>query len=129
MADKKTTADDVIKALEKRTDLLREVKERLSPEPRTVWALTLVEHEFGQRDEGSILFIRRTDAIDYKNERTGRGAPGQFFTYDGPDSVQVTPEVYQRIQEAGGRLRGPSWVRSVMTQSQPITAALWEKKS
>lgn len=128
MADRKVTADDVLKALEKRPDLLREVQERLSPEPRTAWVLTLVEHEFGQRDEGSILFIDRDDALAYKAERTGRGAPGQFFTYDGPEAVQVTPEVYQRIQKAGGRLRGPSWVRSVMTQPQPLTTDLWEKK-
>ena len=59
----------------------------------TVWALTQVEHEFGQRDEGFILFPSNSAAKDFAKENR---TPG--WSYEGPKAVEVSPVVWERIQ-------------------------------
>jgi len=60
----------------------------------TVWALTQIEHEFGQRDEGFILFPSNSSAKDFaKANRT----PG--WDYEGPKAVEVSKGVLDKIQQ------------------------------
>jgi len=97
----KVTADQVVKALEKDPELLKEVKSKLNPEPRVAFAVLMVEHEFGQRDEGYTLWPTEEAAKAHKQRNEGPGAPGQYFSYEGPYAYAVTPEVWEAIQEKG----------------------------
>lgn len=102
MTKRDITAADVIKALEKRPDLLESVKAQLA-EPQVnqvAWTLLSVEHEFGQRDEGWSLFPTQEAARVWKEEHEG-GTVGQYFTYEGPKAFEVTAEVWKLLKEKG----------------------------
>ena len=93
----KPTADDVIRALQKEPELLAEVRDKLlyggQPGGRvTLWGLTMIEHEFGQRDEGWTLFISKDQALEYQKQHT-EGC----WSYEGPSPAEVTHEVAQLV--------------------------------
>ena len=101
MPKSKVTAERVLEALEKNPELLKEVKERLNPEPRTAFAVLMVEHEFGQRDEGWTLHPTYEEAMAHKKEMEGPGAPGQYFSYEGPRAFPVDVKVWALLEEEG----------------------------
>lgn len=99
----KDNADRVLEALAKKPELLAEIKARMAPvDPRATyaaWAVLMIEHEWGQRDEGWTLFPDKDLAEAHKKEREGKatGAPGQWFEYT-LTQVQVNTEVWTLMQ-------------------------------
>jgi hypothetical protein len=69
----------------------------------TAYAVVMVEHEFGQRDEGWTLHITKDDAKSWQKQANSRGAgaPGQYFSYEGPIQVNVTEAVWRLLKEKG----------------------------
>lgn len=113
----KDDADKVMAALERKPDLLAEIKSRLgyTPPPPGIldedpiikdllgasfqaWAVLMVEHEFGQRDEGYTLFLTVNLAKAYKAKCEAiPGVPGQGWSYH-LHQVLVDVHVYRRLQ-------------------------------
>jgi hypothetical protein len=107
MANPKVTAEDVIRALRKDPQLLADVRAKLGAElPPVAWGLTMVEHEFGQRDEGWSIFPTKEAALAYQKEHEG-GIPEQYWTYDGPTVVRISHPVAELLIKEG-RLSGKS---------------------
>ncbi len=77
----KDAADRILDALGRNPELKAEIRSRLAteafteimstakPTTFTAWAVLAVEHEFGQRDEGWMLFASKTDAQTYLGQR------------------------------------------------------------
>lgn len=91
---------------------------RSYPRPRTAWAVLMVEHEFGQRDEGWTLWASQEEAQAHKDKCQGPGAPGQYFSYEGPRAYTVAPDVWAKLQK---QERLSSQGRSFPKQGTTIT--------
>lgn len=113
----KDQADRILAALEGKPELREEIRRRLQETPpqakgedsttsdscHVAWAVLMVEHEFGQRDEGYTLFLTKEKAAAYADEEgsTGHCSTGQGFSYH-VHPVTVASWVFQFIQ-GGGR--------------------------
>lgn len=112
--DIKTQADRLVAALRRKPELLQEVLRQLAPgEDESVddeddvlgahvaFAVLMVEHEFGQRDEGWSLHATRGDALAWKQKQEALpGASGQAFTYH-VSSLGVTAKVWRLLNSLG----------------------------
>lgn len=97
----KPTADQVIKALEKDPELMSEVRKKLDQNTYYhAWAVLMVEHEWGQRDEGWSLWLTEEEALAHKKKCEGPGAPGQYFSYEGPRMYLVDANVKAAIKNS-----------------------------
>jgi len=81
-------------------------KQRKALEPRVAFLVLMVEHEWGQRDEGWRMFPSQAQALEYKKENEGPGAPGQYFSYEGPYIYHVTAEVWDLLHMHPGSTFG-----------------------
>ncbi len=105
MADLKEKAARIVEALKARPELHAEVERQLveGATPKTAFAVLMIEHEFGQRDEGYVIFPTweaAEKAVSEGNKR-GAGAPGQFFEHTGPHTVLIKHEVYALLMKHG----------------------------
>jgi hypothetical protein len=71
--------------------------------PHMTWAVLMIEHEFGQRDEGWTLFATLDAAKDWRAEKNkgSSGAPGQYFSYETPIPMTVDHAVWTRLSTEG----------------------------
>lgn len=103
-AKKLEAADRVIETLKRDPELLEAVKIRLHVAEGTTfvcYVLLMVEHEFGQRDEGWTLYRTKEAAEAAKEKEEGPGAPGQYFSYEGPTPFEVEYPVWARLGYSG----------------------------
>lgn len=111
----KTQADRLVAALRRKPELLQEVLQQLTPGDgirvpvgdddvlgvHVAFAVLMVEHEFGQRDEGWTLHATRDEALAWKKKQEGPpGSPGQAFTYH-VSSFEVTSKVWRLLKSVG----------------------------
>lgn len=94
----KPTADQVIKALEKDPNLMSEVRKKLEANIYyRAWAVLMVEHDWGQRDEGWTLWLTKEGAEAHKKECEG---PVQYFSYEGPLMFLIDGDVKAAIENS-----------------------------
>jgi len=95
-----TGFDDYLQTLKDEHDRLAlAAAKKVLEGPHMAWSVLMIEHEFGQRDEGWALFMSREDAEAYRVEQSkgSHGAPGQYFEYGTPVPQTVEHGVWLRL--------------------------------